>query len=88
MGFGGNGFDNGKSGSNKQDNMMRDTLGFLKKSEEEKKMRQTQMKQKQADATAAYKSIQEITFNPDGYQSKYAEVDYTMGPNVPSSLRS
>ena len=67
---------------------MRDTLGFLKKSEEEKKMKSEKQKQQKADASAAYKSLEEVTFNPNGYQSKYPAVDYSMGPSVPSSIRS
>lgn len=47
---------------------MRDTLGFLKKSEQEKKQKEEQKKKNQQDASSKYKSISEVKHSLDGYQ--------------------
>lgn len=57
---------------------MRDTLGFLKKSEEEKKKREEEKLQTQADKNSKYKALSEISYATNGYdgENKY---DYTLG---------
>ena len=48
---------------------MRDTLGFLKKSEMEKKQKEEQKKKNQQDANSKYKSVEEVPHSLNGYQS-------------------
>lgn len=82
MGFGGsepvNKGGKGKAGG-QQEGMMRDTLGFLKKSEQEKKQREEQKKQSQIDANSRYKSVSEVVCNLNGYQSPIQfDYDFTI----------
>lgn len=48
--------------------MMKDTLGFLKKSEQEKKQKEEQKRLNQAVSSSQYKSISEVKHSLSGYE--------------------
>jgi len=50
---------------------MRDTLGFLKKSEEEKKKKEEMRKKLKSEANEKYKRLNELTYNLEGYKNPH-----------------
>ena len=75
MGFGGN---TEQDTFQKKGTEVRDTLGFLKKSEDEKKRREEEKKSALIKKDAAYKLITEVNHSLSGYESD-REYPYTMG---------
>ena len=71
----------------KNEGMMRDTLGFLKKSEQEKKKREEQKQFQQQEELSQYKGIENLTCKLSGYNSPTV-YDYNLGPVLPTHLRA
>jgi hypothetical protein len=67
--------------------MMRDTLGFLKKSEEEKKRKEEDKRLASTQKDAAYKQLTEVTHNLAGYDEMKTSYPYSMGQNLPPAVR-
>lgn len=65
---------------------MRDTLGFLKKSEDEKKRKEEEKKAALVKKDAAYKLITEVNHSLEGYESDRV-YPYSMG-QLSASIRS
>jgi hypothetical protein len=70
-----------------QESAMRDTLGFLKRSEEEKKRKEEEKKLALTKKDATYKLLSEINHNLSGYDEP-VEVPYSLGQTLPASVRS
>ncbi len=55
---------------------MRDTLGFLKKSEMEKKKNADMKKRKELETAEEYKSLSELQYNLAGYNKSKTRFNY------------
>ena len=69
MGFGGSDSQAQNMKGGKQE-VMRDTLGFLKKSEEEKKRKEEEKKTALTKKDAAYRLMTDVKHNLGGYESE------------------
>ena len=56
---------------NKNEGQMRDTLGFLKRADDEKKQKAEAKLLKDQEAEAAYKTLDQMSYKLDGHQPMY-----------------